>query len=74
MDVPGQVIHALAFVAALCTAAPAVAADADAQKKSSPYAEANKRHVDPKTGKPAPTTKRFAASGRAHSSPVRRKH
>jgi hypothetical protein len=72
------VTRALALGLALCFAASVAAAEAEAErdapkKKSSPYVEANKRHIDAKTGKHPPTTKRPALSGRAHSSPVKRK-
>ena len=48
-------------------------APASEPKKVSPYAEANKRNIDPATGRNQHTMKR-AASGRVQASPVRRKH
>ena len=45
----------------------------DGPKKVSPYADANKRHIDPATGRHEHTMKR-AASGRVQGAPVRRKH
>jgi hypothetical protein len=45
---------------------------AEPEKKVSPYAQANKRHIDAATGRHQPTMKR-AASGRVQGGPVRRK-
>ena len=59
----------------LCAAAAQEKASdkASEPKKASPYADANKRHIDPVTGRHQQTMKR-AAAGRVQGSPTRRKH
>jgi len=53
----GTILVLAALVAAGTACLPAVAAENEAPKKVSPYAVANKQHIDPATGKHVQTMK-----------------